>query len=81
MTPSLAIIGGSGLYEIDSLEVIERHNPMTPFGETSDEIIEGKLSDAPSSSSPATEKATACSPMKSTTAPTSGRCVRLERAG
>lgn len=43
MTPSLAIIGGSGLYEIDSLEVTERHNPITPFGEISDEIIEGTL--------------------------------------
>lgn len=43
MSPSLAIIGGSGLYEIDSLEVTERHNPITPFGEISDEIIEGTL--------------------------------------
>ena len=44
MIPSLAIIGGSGLYEIDSLEVTERHKPITPFGEISDEIIEGTLS-------------------------------------
>jgi len=44
-SPSLAIIGGSGLYEIDSLEIIERHSLMTPFGDTSDEIIEGKLSE------------------------------------
>jgi 5'-methylthioadenosine phosphorylase len=44
MKPSLAIIGGSGLYEIDSLEVIERHSLMTPFGDTSDDIIEGTLS-------------------------------------
>ncbi len=43
MSPSLAIIGGSGLYEIDSLEITERHNPITPFGEISDEIIEGTL--------------------------------------
>jgi 5'-methylthioadenosine phosphorylase len=43
-SPSLAIIGGSGLYEIDSLEVIQRHNIETPFGQPSDEIIEGKLS-------------------------------------
>ena len=43
MTPSLAIIGGSGLYEIDSLEVIQRHTIETPFGPPSDEIIEGKL--------------------------------------
>ncbi|MGJ8632416.1 MAG: S-methyl-5'-thioadenosine phosphorylase [Luteolibacter sp.] len=43
MTPSPAIIGGSGLYEIDSLEVIHRHTIETPFGSPSDEIIEGKL--------------------------------------
>ena len=43
MTPSLAIIGGSGLYEIDSLEVVHRHTIETPFGSPSDEIIEGKL--------------------------------------
>lgn len=43
-TPSLAIIGGSGLYEIESLEVIARHEIQTPFGNPSDTIIEGKLS-------------------------------------
>lgn len=42
--PSLAIIGGSGLYEIDTLEIIQKHNIATPFGAPSDEIIEGKLS-------------------------------------
>jgi 5'-methylthioadenosine phosphorylase len=41
--PSLAIIGGSGLYEIDSLEVVRTHAIETPFGTPSDEIIEGKL--------------------------------------
>ena len=45
MPPSLAIIGGSGLYEIESLEVIARHSIDTPFGPPSDEIIEGKLED------------------------------------
>ncbi len=45
MNPSLAIIGGSGLYEIESLEVIARHSIETPFGPPSDEIIEGKLED------------------------------------
>jgi 5'-methylthioadenosine phosphorylase len=43
-SPSLAIIGGSGLYEIDSLEVIQKHSIETPFGQPSDEIIEGRLS-------------------------------------
>ncbi|WP_411828088.1 S-methyl-5'-thioadenosine phosphorylase [Luteolibacter sp. AS25] len=43
MSPSLAIIGGSGLYEIESLEVIARHKIETPFGDPSDEIIEGRL--------------------------------------
>jgi 5'-methylthioadenosine phosphorylase len=42
-SPALAIIGGSGLYEIDTLEVIARHSIETPFGDPSDEIIEGKL--------------------------------------
>lgn len=41
--PSLAIIGGSGLYEIDSLEVISFHEITTPFGDPSDRIIEGRL--------------------------------------
>ncbi len=43
-TPAIGIIGGSGLYEIESLEVIARHTIETPFGNPSDEIIEGKLS-------------------------------------
>jgi len=41
--PSLGIIGGSGLYEIDSLEVVRIHTIETPFGAPSDEVIEGKL--------------------------------------
>jgi 5'-methylthioadenosine phosphorylase len=41
--PSLGIIGGSGLYEIDSLEVVRIHTIETPFGPPSDEIVEGKL--------------------------------------
>lgn len=42
--PSIGIIGGSGLYEIDSLESITRHNIVTPFGNPSDAIVEGVLS-------------------------------------
>jgi 5'-methylthioadenosine phosphorylase len=41
--PSLAIIGGSGLYEIDTLEVVRTHTIETPFGSPSDEIVEGRL--------------------------------------
>ncbi|MFN4874776.1 MAG: S-methyl-5'-thioadenosine phosphorylase [Akkermansiaceae bacterium] len=41
--PSIAIIGGSGLYEIESLEVVRTHALETPFGIPSDEIVEGKL--------------------------------------
>ncbi len=43
-TPAIGIIGGSGLYEIDSLESITRHRISTPFGDPSDEIVEGMLS-------------------------------------
>lgn len=46
-SPSPAIIGGSGLYEIDSIQVIHRHNIETPFGSPSDEIIEGTLAGRP----------------------------------
>lgn len=42
--PAIGIIGGSGLYEIDTLEVTGRHRIITPFGDPSDEIIEGTLS-------------------------------------
>ncbi len=41
--PAIGIIGGSGLYEIDSLEEITRRTISTPFGPPSDEIIEGRL--------------------------------------
>lgn len=42
--PAIGIIGGSGLYEIDTLEVTGRHRIITPFGDPSDEITEGTLS-------------------------------------
>jgi 5'-methylthioadenosine phosphorylase len=42
-TPAIGIIGGSGLYEIESLEVVTRHTIVTPFGKPSDQIVEGKL--------------------------------------
>lgn len=41
--PAIAVIGGSGLYAIDGLEGIVRHHVATPFGEPSDEIVEGRL--------------------------------------
>ena len=38
----LAIIGGSGLYALDELEVISTHDIDTPFGKPSAPILEGK---------------------------------------
>jgi 5'-methylthioadenosine phosphorylase len=38
------VIGGSGVYKIDGLEVIKEHKIATPFGEPSDVVIEAKLS-------------------------------------
>lgn len=40
---SVAIIGGSGLYNIEGIEVIKYHNLETPFGPPSGPILEGKL--------------------------------------
>ncbi len=36
---SIGVIGGSGLYQIEGLEIVEQVSPNTPFGEPSDSII------------------------------------------
>lgn len=41
------IIGGTGLYELDTLEDIETLRPETPFGPASSPIITGKIADHP----------------------------------
>ena len=43
MQKHLAIIGGTGLYQLDSLEHIKQHEVQTPFGRTSAPIIEGRI--------------------------------------
>jgi 5'-methylthioadenosine phosphorylase len=43
----LAIIGGTGLYQLDSLADIQEHAIDTPFGKPSAPIIEGKIADQP----------------------------------
>ncbi|MCL4111517.1 UNVERIFIED_CONTAM: hypothetical protein GTU68_002301 [Idotea baltica] len=40
----LAVIGGSGLYELEGLEIINEHDIETPFGSPSAPIIEGEFS-------------------------------------
>lgn len=40
----LGVIGGSGLYELDGLEIVKEHNINTPFGKTSAPILEGSYS-------------------------------------
>ncbi|AGI47535.1 methylthioadenosine phosphorylase [Thermoplasmatales archaeon BRNA1] len=41
--PKIAIIGGSGIYNPDSFELIEEVFPDTPFGKPSDPIMIGKI--------------------------------------
>ncbi len=43
----LAIIGGSGLYALDDLEIIAKHDIKTPFSNPSAPIIEGKAFGTP----------------------------------
>lgn len=43
MTPIIGIIGGSGLYEMSGLRVLEEKRLTTPFGEPSDAYIVGEL--------------------------------------
>ena len=39
----IGIIGGSGVYKIEGIEVIKEHKVTTPFGSPSSEIIEARL--------------------------------------
>lgn len=41
--PVVGVIGGSGLYEMEGLEHVERVSVKTPFGDPSDEFITGVL--------------------------------------
>jgi len=43
----IAVIGGSGLYQIDGLDKVQEINPQTPFGEPSDTIVVGELQGIP----------------------------------
>ncbi len=40
---AVGVIGGSGLYEMERLEQIEKHAISTPFGDPSDEVISGVI--------------------------------------
>lgn len=41
--PKIAIIGGSGLYEMEGLKVLEERSVETPFGDPSDDFVIGEL--------------------------------------
>jgi 5'-methylthioadenosine phosphorylase len=41
--PTLAIIGGSGMYNMPDLQDIQEHDPQTPFGKPSAPILVGTL--------------------------------------
>src|SRR6478735_7926215 len=43
MQPAIGVIGGSGVYQIDSLKNATEHHIATPFGAPSDAIIGGEL--------------------------------------
>lgn len=46
-SPKIAIIGGSGLYEMEDLHVLEKQSIETPFGEPSDDFVIGELQGIP----------------------------------
>ncbi len=45
--PIIGIIGGSGLYEMDGLEILREQRVGTPFGEPSDPYVIGRLEGRP----------------------------------
>jgi len=42
-TPRIGIIGGSGLYQMDGLELLEERRVETPYGDPSDAFLIGRL--------------------------------------
>jgi 5'-methylthioadenosine phosphorylase len=40
---AIGVIGGSGLYQMDGLEVLEEREISTPFGEPSDRVVIGRI--------------------------------------
>jgi len=40
---AIGIIGGSGIYEVEGMEVIDRVLPRTPFGLPSDDLVVGRI--------------------------------------
>ena len=47
MTPSIGILGGSGLYAMEGLSVLERRTVETPFGSPSGPLVLGTLEGTP----------------------------------
>lgn len=47
MTYRIGVLGGSGLYAMDELEVIEERRLSTPFGDPSDPYVLGRLDGVP----------------------------------
>ncbi|MGH9391434.1 MAG: S-methyl-5'-thioadenosine phosphorylase, partial [Vicinamibacteria bacterium] len=43
MKPAVGIMGGSGLYEMEGIESVERVDLDTPFGAPSDSFVTGTL--------------------------------------
>jgi 5'-methylthioadenosine phosphorylase len=43
VSASIAVIGGTGLYEIEGLTDIQEINPDTPYGKPSDSVVVGRL--------------------------------------
>ncbi len=43
MTPTIAIIGGTGLTSLDTLKITHRETQSTPYGEPSSPLIHGEL--------------------------------------
>jgi 5'-methylthioadenosine phosphorylase len=41
----LGVIGGSGVYKMDGVDLSREHKISTPFGEPSDAVLEGKIQD------------------------------------
>jgi 5'-methylthioadenosine phosphorylase len=72
LEPSIGVIGGSGLYDMEGFDELSEIAVTTPFGDPSDKIVGGRVEGRKVFFLPRH----GVGRMKSTTAPTSGRFVR-----
>ena len=71
----LGVLGGSGFYKLQGLEIVAQRHVHTPFGEPSDRLLEANVGGRRAYFYPAMGAAIRCCLPRCPTAPTSLLCA------